>query len=107
MKEKNKKSSPVWLVIILAAIIFLLQNIISSIKHNQQLMSLKQELEVVSLKAVELEKQKEEALQALEQKLSTASAVPLINSEATFGSQPNMEFKQFEPQISSFSGESL
>ena len=56
---KTKKSSPVWLIIILGAIIFLIQNIIASIRHKQQLMSLKQELELISQQALELEKQKQ------------------------------------------------
>jgi uncharacterized membrane protein (DUF106 family) len=91
---KTKKSSPVWLIIILGAIIFLLQNIIVSIRHNQKLMSLKQELETISSKAAELEKEKQAALQALEQKQNIATA----------GSQ-STDSSRLEPRTSTFSGE--
>lgn len=93
MKDK-KKSSPVWLIIILGAIIFLIQNIIVSFKHNQELMILRQELEAISQQAIELEAQNQAALQTLEQKQATISASP----QATFSAQP-------EPPVSTFSGE--
>jgi HJR/Mrr/RecB family endonuclease len=98
MKKKTKKSSPVWLIIILGAIIFLLQNIITAIRHNQQLVGLRQELETVSSKAAELEQQRQEALKMLEQKQDIATASSLVSPQSTYSAQP-------EPQVSTFSGE--
>jgi uncharacterized membrane protein (DUF106 family) len=82
----NKKGSPVWLVILLCAVILLLYSIVSSVKHNkvidnlnQQMQSLAEEME----KAQKEKLEKEQKLEQLKKNLVSPSATASASAEAT------------------------
>lgn len=77
--ETKQKSSPIWLIILLCAVILGLALLINNYKNQQTVSSLNSELERLNQQMIRLQEQKNQEIQELQKSLIT----PISSSSAT------------------------